>query len=96
MANHLPLIAVIEISHLNYKKDGKIQEYAISGGILNVKKDEVSILADSFEAKEEIDYERAEKAKLKAEERLSSKEPNIDIKKAELSLKRALNRLTMR
>ena len=96
MANHLPLIAVIEISHLNYKKDGKIQEYAISGGILNVKKDEVSILADSFEAKEEIDYERAEKAKLRAEERLSSKEPNIDIKKAELSLKRALNRLTMR
>lgn len=96
MANHLPLIAIIEISHLNYRKDGKLYEFSISGGILNVKKDGVSVLADAFESKEEIDFKRAEKSKLRAEERLKSREKNIDIKKAELSLKRALNRLTMR
>lgn len=96
MAHHLPLIAVIEISHLNYKKDGQTFEFSIGGGVLSVSNEEVSILADSFETKDEIDFERAEKAKLRAEERLKSKELNIDIKKAELSLKRALNRLSMR
>lgn len=95
MAHHLPLIAVIEISHLNYKKDGQTFEFSIGGGVLSVSNEEVSILADSFETKDEIDFERAEKAKLRAEERLKSKELNIDIKKAELSLKRALNRLSM-
>ena len=96
MAHHLPLIAVIEISHLNYKKDGQTFEFSIGGGVLSVSNEEVSILADSFETKDEIDFKRAEKAKLRAEERLKSKELNIDIKKAELSLKRALNRLSMR
>ena len=96
MAHHHPLIAVIEISHLNYKKDGQTFEFSIGGGVLSVSNEEVSILADSFETKDEIDFERAEKAKLRAEERLKSKELNIDIKKAELSLKRALNRLSMR
>ena len=96
MAHHLPLIAVIEISHLNYKKDGQTFEFSIGGGVLSVSNEEVSILADSFETKDEIDFERAEKAKLRAEERLKSKELNIDIKKAEISLKRALNRLSMR
>lgn len=96
MAHHLPLIAVIEISHLNYKKDGQTFEFSIGGGVLSVSNEEVSILADSFETKDEIDFERAEKAKLRAEERIKSKELNIDIKKAELSLKRALNRLSMR
>lgn len=96
MAHHLPLIAVIEISHLSYRKDGYLYEFSIGGGILNVAKDGVSILADSFESKDEIDFERAEKSKLRAEKRLESKEHNIDVKKAELSLKRALNRLTMK
>lgn len=96
MAHHLPLIAVIDISHFNYKKDNQVHEYAISGGVLSVNDNEVSILADSFESKEEIDFFRAEKSKERAENRLKSKEINIDIKRAELSLKRALNRLSMR
>ena len=96
MAHHLPLIAVIDISHFNYKKDNQVHEYTISGGVLSVNDNEVSILADSFESKEEIDFFRAEKSKERAENRLKSKEINIDIKRAELSLKRALNRLSMR
>ena len=95
LANHLPMVAILEISHLNYKKDGESFDLAISGGILNVKKDEVIVLAETFERKEEIDKERANQAKLRAEERLLSKDPNIDMKRAELSLKRALSRLSL-
>ena len=95
MANHLPLVAVLEISHLNYKKDGVTYDFALGGGILNVKKSETIILAESFETKEELDIERANESKLRAEERLKSKDPNIDMKRAEISLKKALNRLSL-
>ena len=95
MAHHIPLIAIVEISHLNYKKDGKSYDFAIAGGVLNVKKEGVTLLADGFETKEELDVERATRAKERAEERLSSKHANIDYKRAEIALKKAINRLSI-
>ena len=95
MAHHIPLIAIVEISHLNYKKDGKSYDFAIAGGVLNVKKEGVTQLADGYETKEEIDVERATRAKERAEERLSSKQANIDYKRAEIALKKAINRLSI-
>jgi F-type H+-transporting ATPase subunit epsilon len=99
MAHHLPLVGVIDICHLDYTVGNQTRYFAISGGILNVQKDCVMILADSFEAKESIDKERAEQAKARAEALLekakSEPDSNIDIKRAELSLKRAINRLSL-
>ena len=95
MANHLPLVAVLEISHLNYKKNGVSTNIAIGGGVLNVKKEGATILAESFETKEDLDLKRAEESKRRAEERLQSKDPNIDMKRAEIALKKALNRLSL-
>ncbi len=96
LPKHLPLVAVLEISHLNYRNEGKIYEYSISGGVMNVKKDEVLLLLEAFESKEEIDFSRADESRKRAEERLALKGPNIDIRRAEISLKRALNRLSMK
>jgi F-type H+-transporting ATPase subunit epsilon len=94
-----PLIGVIDISHFNYKRDGQTFTFAIGGGILDVQKDKVMILADSFESKDEIDRERAEEAKKRAENYLSQakadKDADIDVKRAETALKRALNRLSL-
>ncbi len=96
LANHLPLIGIIDISQFNYKKDGETFYFAISGGVLNVKKDGVTILAESFEQDSEIDFARAEQAKIRAEERLKSHELDIDVKRAEIALKKSLNRLSLR
>lgn len=96
MANHLPLVAVLEISHLNYKKNKVSNDFAIPGGIIKVNDNEVIILAETFESKDEIDLERAEKSKKRANERLLSKDPNIDMKRAEISLKKALNRIDLK
>ena len=96
LANHLPLIGIIDISQFNYKKDGETFYFAISGGVLNVKKDGVTILAESFEQDSEIDFARAEEAKNRAEERLKSHELDIDVKRAEKNLKKSLNRLSLR
>lgn len=95
MKDHLPLVGIIAISHLTCIKNKEQKTFAISGGILNVTKKKVSILADSFEAKEEIDVNRAEQSKKRADERIKNalNDPNIDIKRAEASLNRALNRL---
>ena len=43
MSRHLPLVAILEISHLNYKRDGQVFEYSIAGGIINVKDNSAQI-----------------------------------------------------
>lgn len=73
------------------KENGEILELFISEGILEVKNDKAIICTSSVELKEEINLEKAKKAKERAEKRLKEKEVN-DIR-AILSLKRAIERI---
>ncbi len=93
--NHAPILSSLEIGKIKIaEKEGvEPQFFAISGGTVEVLNNKVLILAESFEAKSEIDVERAEKSKQRAEERISSKSKEIDLTRAEISLKRAINRL---
>lgn len=95
MKDHTPLVGILDISHMSYLKGGKYYYFAISGGVLSVKRDEVLVLADTFESKDEIDVIRVTKSKEDAESILNSNDENADLKKAELKLKRALNRLSL-
>ncbi len=64
LPNHIPLIANLVPGEIIYKHDNQESFFAISGGILEVNKNnEVVILADTAEFGHEIDVERAEKAK---------------------------------
>lgn len=60
---------------------------------MEVRPDHVTILAQTAETSEQIDKERALAAKRRAEERLQKQTPDVDIIRAELALKRAINRL---
>ncbi len=93
LANHIPLITNIEISRLYYKNDGKIENFAISGGTLFVSESKCKVITMAIEKQDQIDLERANKSKERALERLAKKDENIDIKRAEVALKRALNRI---
>jgi len=95
LAHHLPLVAVLDISHLNYKTENDSVDISITGGILNVKEDGVLILAEAFEKKSDIDIVRAEAAKERALALIHSNDPNVDIKRAETALKRAMSRLSL-
>jgi len=99
MAGHLPLIGVIETSWLNYKRDGQSFDFAISDGILNVQKDKVIILASSFESRDEIDLERAKRAEARAkgliEKAKKGHQDNVDLKRAQIALKKAINRISL-
>ena len=92
LANHSSLVAKVRTGKLEIKKDGDKAIYAITEGLINVKKDGVTILVNTIERKDEIDIDRAKEAKRRAEERL--KEPlNIDVERAQKALIRANNRI---
>jgi len=78
-------------------KKGKDTDYvAVSGGFLEVQPHKVTILAQAAERAEDIDVDRAVRAKQRAEQRLrQQKQANIDFKRAEASLRRAINRLNV-
>ena len=96
LANHLPLISSINISHMYIKQDGVITNFAIAGGTLFVSESECKVITSAVEKESEIDFDRATEAKKRAEDRLAKKDENLDIKRAEVALRRALNRLSFK
>ncbi len=91
----MPLVTSLKIGKMSSEENGVRNLYAVSGGLLYFNNNIAEILTDSIENKEEIDAERAKSAKQRAEERLSGKHENVDQKRAELALARALNRLNV-
>jgi F-type H+-transporting ATPase subunit epsilon len=94
LKDHAPLISSFEIGIIRIKKDSTESHFTTSGGTVEVNKNKVLILADSIEKVENIDKDRAEQAKQRAEERLRKKhEEDIDEARAQGALNKALNRL---
>lgn len=91
---HAPLIAGMDIGLVLIMgaPDRVVYVVAVSGGFVEVKGGAVTILAESAELGEEIDTIRADKALTRARERLSGKFAEIDIERAEVALRKALNR----
>ena len=95
LKDHAPLISSFEIGIIKVKKDSSETYYTTAGGTVEVDKNKVLVLADSIEKVEQIDKDRAEQAKERAEERLRKKqEEDIDEARASAALNRALNRLS--
>ncbi|WP_156290881.1 F0F1 ATP synthase subunit epsilon [Oceanobacillus salinisoli] len=93
MPNHIPLVAPLSIAAVRLKQGNDEHQLAVNGGVMEVSSNKVTILAQSAEKPEEIDVQRAREAKERAEERLQSKQDNVDYLRAELALQRAMNRL---
>jgi F-type H+-transporting ATPase subunit epsilon len=95
MAGHIPMIAPLDIAAVRLKTAGGTDYIAVNGGFLEVRPDVVTILASSAERADSIDISRALEAKVRAETRLQNKQDTIDAKRAELALKRAVNRINV-
>lgn len=70
LPNHLPMVSVLRPGEMIIKKDGQEVPLAVSGGFIQIKKNEIVILADTAERAEEIDEARAEEARLRAQKGL--------------------------
>lgn len=95
LANHQPIITNIKVSHMYVVIDETTIDYAIAGGTLFVNEEGCKIITSAIESADEINEERANASKLRAEERIESSNDTIDIVRAEASLKRAINRLSV-
>lgn len=93
LPGHIPLVAPLTIDAVRLKRDNAEDIVAVSGGFLEVRPDVVTILAQSAEKAINIDVERAERAKERAQKLLESQDAAVDKARANAALQRALNRL---
>ena len=92
LPGHTPLLASLAVGELWYRKGQEKTYLSISFGFAEVLPDRVTILARLAERAEDIDAERAEAARRRAEERLAEKS-DVDYERARIALMKALVRL---
>ena len=92
--SHAPLLASVKIGRAKLTDaGGKEYQYAVSGGFVEVKENNVILLAETAERMDEIDVERGKAALDRAMKRMSEKDPDVDLDRAKLAFSRATNRL---
>lgn len=93
LPGHAPLLSELKPGEMSYRRGRETHHLAVSGGFLEVLPEQVTILAETAERPEEIDIARAQSAKERAEARLKSPDPEVDLNRATVALQRALIRL---
>jgi F-type H+-transporting ATPase subunit epsilon len=94
LAHHAPFVFALKPGALRIRlPDGQEQYVAVGTGFLVVQKERTTVLTRSAERSEDIDVERARRAKERAEQRLQQKSADFETARSEASLQRALARL---
>lgn len=94
LPGHAPLLATLGIGELSYRIGREEYHVAVSGGFAEVRNDKVIVLADVAETPADLDRARADRARERAESRLSGRsQEEIDYTRAACALARALTRL---
>lgn len=96
LPRHAPLATTVQPSIVKVRMEGGGEDYiAVSGGFLEVRPDRITLLADAAETSMTLDVERAQRAKQRAEERISQRGEGIELTRAEAARDRAVRRLQM-
>lgn len=92
---HIPMTAIVAPGVLKIHEADGIKEAALMSGFLEILPEKIVIMAEVAEWPEEIDTNRAQEAKVRAERRLKEQSGEIDIVRAETALKKALVRISL-
>ena len=93
-ANHLPVIATLDVAPLKIQlANGAEEVFAVCGGFLEMHNNKCTVLATIAEPGEDIDAARANAAKERATARLAGKNEDLDVDRAKYALKKAMMRL---
>jgi F-type H+-transporting ATPase subunit epsilon len=96
LPGHISFLTALAIGVLRYRSQGQDHHVSVSGGFAEVVDDVVTVLADTAEPADAIDYERAKRAEEKARTALQGVEPNTPQQfDLESAVSRALNRLAV-
>ena len=98
LPGHTPMLSTLQIGELWYRQGPEKHYLAIAFGFVEVLPDRVTVLAQVGERAQEIDVQRAERAKQRAEQRLTQAQPHLtqidfDIERARIALMKSLLRL---
>lgn len=95
LPGHTALVSKLDVGVLSYEVSGTNTLVAISRGFVEVLDDQVTVLSETCEEKNEIDPDRAREALERAQERMAkaASDESIDVARAEYALRRALARL---
>lgn len=92
LPHHAPLLTTLQVGELRVKKGGSEQSLLIAGGFMEVSNGRVTVLADAAEHAEDIDVQRAEEARRRAQDSLANR-TNVE---SELAAQAAMRRATVR
>ena len=93
LPGHAPLISELAVGQISYRNGSETHYLCVAWGFAEVLPDKVTILAETAERGEDVDCARAQKAKERAEKRLTSSDPDVDVERAHNALAKANNRL---
>lgn len=98
LPNHIPVVASLKIDAVRVKLDSGEDKIAVNGGFVEFSDNSATIVADSAETPDKIDVNRAQSAKTRAEQHIQHAHEVHDkneLARAEVALKRAVNRLSV-
>ena len=93
LRNHIPFLAQLQPGEVKYRKGGQLEVMVVGGGYAEVLPTKVTVLATTAERVQDIDLERAQAAKERAEQRLKERQDELDFLRAEAALQRAIARI---
>ena len=98
LKGHIPMTQVVAPGKLSiYEADNEEPKTgALISGFVQIMPDLITILAEVIEWKEEIDLQRAQDSKVRAERLIAERLSSTDMKRAEMSLKRSLVRISVK
>ena len=92
-AGHSPVLVALHMGMLQFTVNGETRDVLVGDGIAEVTPTYVVLLVDSAERPEDIDKNRAEAARIRAEERLQHKQSMHEYYQSKIALDRAMQRL---
>jgi F-type H+-transporting ATPase subunit epsilon len=95
LPGHTPMLALLQVGTLWYRKGTEKHYLSLAGGVAEVTADRVIVLATIAERGDEIDVDRAQAARQRAEKRLAEHQRDLDMERARISLLKAITRLNV-
>ena len=93
LPGHTPLLVMLEIGELWYRKGQEKFYLSIAFGFVEILPDRVTVLAQIAERPEDIDLQRAEAARQRAQELLAKPTLEMDFERARIAMMKSLIRL---
>lgn len=93
LPGHIPMTVIVKPGVLTITEEAGEKKAALHAGFAEILQNQITILAEIIEWPDEIDTDRANGAKERAEGRLREKAPETDVARAEIALRRALTRI---